>query len=290
MIPLILDCDNTMGLPGCDVDDGTALLYLLGSPEVNLLGISCAYGNSTQERVYENTRRLLKRWKREDIPLFRGCEGPGQTEAPAVDLLVDMAKKYKGELRLLVLGSTTNLAAAAKKFPAFWDSLHSVTLMGGVTEALLVGGKPMEELNLSIDWPSSLQLLRHGPRLSIACAQHCLDSYFSEADFLRELSAHPGPVADMLRAEILPWFTHNREHWDLDGFVNWDVMAAAMLLAPELFDAAEGFLSPAEDSPLRGLLLSDGPAVPARLPRIRNREAYVRHVYERIFAARIFPE
>ena len=31
-VPLILDCDNTMGVPGRDVDDGLALLYLLGSP------------------------------------------------------------------------------------------------------------------------------------------------------------------------------------------------------------------------------------------------------------------
>ncbi|MFR1167120.1 MAG: hypothetical protein ACLSDQ_05635 [Adlercreutzia equolifaciens] len=30
---IILDFDNTMGVRGCDVDDGLALLYLLGNPE-----------------------------------------------------------------------------------------------------------------------------------------------------------------------------------------------------------------------------------------------------------------
>ena len=75
-IPVILDCDNTMGVPGCDVDDGLALLYLLGCPEVELLGITCSYGNNTQQTVYDNTLRLLKAWNREDIPVFRGGDNP----------------------------------------------------------------------------------------------------------------------------------------------------------------------------------------------------------------------
>ena len=58
-VPLILDCDNTMGVPGRDVDDGLALLYLLGSPQVELLAVTCSFGNSTQEVVYRNTLDLL---------------------------------------------------------------------------------------------------------------------------------------------------------------------------------------------------------------------------------------
>ena len=46
MKKIILDCDNTMGVIDCDVDDGLALLYLLGCPDVNLLGITCTYGNN----------------------------------------------------------------------------------------------------------------------------------------------------------------------------------------------------------------------------------------------------
>ena len=46
-IPVVVDCDNTLGIPGCDVDDGTALIYLLGCPEVEIIGITTSYGNST---------------------------------------------------------------------------------------------------------------------------------------------------------------------------------------------------------------------------------------------------
>ena len=37
---VILDCDNTMGQPYKEVDDGLTLLYLLGRPDIDLLGIT----------------------------------------------------------------------------------------------------------------------------------------------------------------------------------------------------------------------------------------------------------
>src|SRR5699024_4635885 len=83
MISLIYDCDNTMGVPGRDVDDGLTLLYLLGCPEVELLGVTCAFGNDTQEVVYRTTSGLLRAWGRADIPVLRGAEGPGNRASPA---------------------------------------------------------------------------------------------------------------------------------------------------------------------------------------------------------------
>ena len=59
-----------MGVPGCDADDGLALLYVLGCPEAELLGVTCSFGNNRQDTVYENTKRLLREWGREDIPCF----------------------------------------------------------------------------------------------------------------------------------------------------------------------------------------------------------------------------
>ena len=130
-IPVILDCDNTMGLPGCDVDDGLALLYLLGSPAVRLLGVTCSYGNSTQEAVHRNTLRLLDQWGRRDIPVYRGSDGPGQLPSPAADFLAAVAREYSGALRLLVTGSTTNLLGALALDGGFLDRLHTISLMGG---------------------------------------------------------------------------------------------------------------------------------------------------------------
>ena len=285
-IPVILDCDNTMGLPGCDVDDGLALLYLLGSPEVRLLGVTCSYGNSTQEAVHRNTLRLLDRWGRRDIPVFRGSEGPGQLPSPAADFLAAAAREYSGELRLLVTGSTTNLLGALALDGGFLDRLHTISLMGGVTEPLLVGGKPMAELNLSIDAQASLAVLRGGHNIRIATAQNCLSSFFPGSE-LAVLAESASPVGAYLAEMLADWYAYNAEHWNLDGIVNWDVMAAAQLVCPELFDLNDMSITPTPESMAWGMLLGGGPAIPVQLPAIRDPGQYRRRVCETYLAAGI---
>ena len=54
---LLFDCDNTMGIPDCDIDDGLCLLYLLGRKDIELLGISSSFGNNKTAVVYENTKK-----------------------------------------------------------------------------------------------------------------------------------------------------------------------------------------------------------------------------------------
>lgn len=63
MKKITFDCDNTFGVNNCDVDDGLALLYLLGRKEANLIGITSCYGNSTIETTFSNTKRMLKEIK-----------------------------------------------------------------------------------------------------------------------------------------------------------------------------------------------------------------------------------
>ena len=73
---LIMDCDCTMGVPGCDVDDSLALLYVLDCPEAELLGVTCSFGNNTQDTVYRNTKRLLKDWGGRIYPCFGARTAP----------------------------------------------------------------------------------------------------------------------------------------------------------------------------------------------------------------------
>ena len=66
-----MDCDNTMGLPFHEVDDGLALLYLLGIPEVELIGVTTTFGNGSGKQVYRQTCKLVADLKL-DIPVLRG--------------------------------------------------------------------------------------------------------------------------------------------------------------------------------------------------------------------------
>ena len=69
MTAVILDCD-----PGHD--DAIALLLALGSPEVQLLGVTTVAGNQTLEKTTANAIRVLDHVNRSDIPVAAGTPRP----------------------------------------------------------------------------------------------------------------------------------------------------------------------------------------------------------------------
>lgn len=287
-IPVILDCDNTMGVPGCDVDDGMALLYLLGCPEVRLIGITCAYGNNTQETVYQNTQRLMRTWGRGDIPVFRGAESAGDSDrrdSEAAVFLAEAAEQFPGELVVIATGSMSNLRSAERIRKSFREDVRMFSLMGGITEPLLVGGKPMEELNLSCDPAASLAVCRAGTGVRIATAQNSLHSFIRNEEFQEAVKRHPGALSAFLEKELEYWFRFYHREYGLGGFVCWDVMAAAQAVHPEYFCLKTSKIHPTETSLRRGMLQGEGEETEVLLPEIRDRYAYTRHVYERIFSA-----
>ena len=70
---VIYDCDNTMGLPLKEVDDGLTLLYLLGRPDIELLGVTTTFGNGTAGQAYAQTQKLLQQAGRAEIPPCLRC-------------------------------------------------------------------------------------------------------------------------------------------------------------------------------------------------------------------------
>ena len=66
---VILDCDNALGLPGRDVDDALALLFLLRQPDVQLRAVTTCFGNAPLDGVLRVTRRLLPLLERPLLPL-----------------------------------------------------------------------------------------------------------------------------------------------------------------------------------------------------------------------------
>ncbi len=109
---IIFDCDNTMGIEGCDVDDGLALLYLLGKKNVSILGISTTYGNSDIDTVYSNTRRMLKELGRENIPLLKGSPSRHIKKSEAASFIAETVNKHPGNISILATGSLTNIYGA----------------------------------------------------------------------------------------------------------------------------------------------------------------------------------
>jgi inosine-uridine nucleoside N-ribohydrolase len=170
MIDLIYDCDITMGLPGRDVDDGLALLYMLGAPQIRILGITTTFGNSTIEEVHPCLLSVLNDLGHSDIPAYRGAPRPeetsGQGSAPrdskAARFLADTVRQNPGTVRILATGSTTNLLAAYRLTPGFFHDVKEIVFMGGIVEPILINGREMKELNFASDPEAALYALYAG--------------------------------------------------------------------------------------------------------------------------------
>jgi purine nucleosidase len=126
--PIILDTDI-----GSDVDDLLALTVVAQARELNLLGVTTVYGNTTLRAKI--VRIALNRLNLKSVPVVPGAiqplsgreifwagyeaEGiPGiesidvDSMVSASDFMVDLARENKGRLEILAIGPLTNLANA----------------------------------------------------------------------------------------------------------------------------------------------------------------------------------
>ncbi|EHQ89687.1 nucleoside hydrolase [Desulfosporosinus youngiae] len=233
---IIFDCDNTMGVAGCDVDDGLALLYLLGKEHIDLCGVTTTYGNSDLNTVYQNTLTMLKEIGKPDIPLLKGCEDKHHYQSEATDFLVESVNSNPGRITILATGSLTNLYAAYRSDPSFLAKVKRIVVMGGTTEPLIINGRPLNELNFSCDSLATETVLKLGNNVSVITGNTCLDAFFPKEAFFARLSSENKPIARYLLKKTSYWFKYMMFLFNLDGFYNWDVVAAAYVANPTLFE------------------------------------------------------
>lgn len=166
---VILDTDI-----GTDVDDCLALALLLHSPELQLEGITCVYGNvDLRARM---ALKLLQLWGTENIPVLAGArkpllglrdiyweghEGEGLLTAEdanlritpefAPDYLVRMVMENPGQIHLIAIGPLTNVALALLKEQRMAQNLAHLTIMGGVLRGSHDLTLPYVEHNIKCD-------------------------------------------------------------------------------------------------------------------------------------------
>lgn len=227
---LIFDCDNTLGIWNKDIDDGLTLLYLLGREDIDLLGVTTTFGNSTIEDVDRKTRDLVERLGQEQIPVARGAGYRGQSGTPAADLLVQAADLHPGELVILATGPLGNLRAAHQIDSDFFDKVKQIACMGGYLEPVRMGRRDVKELNLSAD-PEASHLVLNAPcHVVLLSAQICLQAPFFWRDLARLRFWSPG-----FRWNIVRWLSLHAVFTGLNHFYLWDLVPAVYLTYPEIF-------------------------------------------------------
>ena len=281
---VIIDCDNTFSIEGCDIDDGLAIIYTLAQEDIELLGINTTFGNNKLDIVYPNTISFMKNIGYPEIPVYKGSEDSYE-DNEAAKFLVKMADKYKGELSILATGSLTNLYHAWQIDNDFYEKIKDISLMGGITEPLIINNKILNELNFSCNGKASLNVIEHGKSIKIATGNTCLDGFFTKERF--EKLKEGNNFEKWLYGKSLYWFQREKDVFHNQGIYIWDILSAAVLLNPDLFIENKLDINPDEDSMKTGLLFGKGKTREVIIPKIKNIDEYIEHVYEQY---RIFGE
>ena len=77
MINLVLDLDT-------GIDDAIALSIAAKDKRVNLVGVTCTYGNVTVDESAYNTLALLSLLDRLDIPVYKGSDRALTSTSPYI--------------------------------------------------------------------------------------------------------------------------------------------------------------------------------------------------------------
>jgi len=231
---IILDCDNTMGILLKEVDDGLTLLYILGNPELDLLGITTTLGNGTIKQVYNQTQKLVREIEA-DIPVFKG-EGQQQSslDTPAAQFLVNAVSNHPGEITLIATGPLGNIHAASQLDPDFYTKVNEIVVMGGYTEPMKLGYRDLAELNFSANPRAAYSVLHAPSPVTVFSGQACLDAPYG----LKEILASDY-WSGKFKWILIQWLIAFGLYTGKFVFYLWDLLPAVYLSKPELFKFRE---------------------------------------------------
>lgn len=248
MRKVILDCDNTFGLPDHDVDDGLTLFYILGAPTLDLLGVTLTYGNSSLAEVTKMTNELQTR-----LALPFQAYSTNQAK-----FLVEQVNQAPNQVTILATGALTNLYEAQKIDPLFFQKVEAIVLMGGTVEPLVVNQRAVKELNFSCDPVASEAVLLSQAKLTIMNGHMTAAAFFSKNELVELLQAAepvlPRASFDWLATTLAEWIEWNQKVFRFSGFCNWDMTTAVYLERPDFFSEEAYYLSAVQDQLFKGQL------------------------------------
>jgi purine nucleosidase len=240
MPKVILDTDI-----GTDVDDALALAVLLGSKEVDLLGITTVYGDAKLRsniamHLCSLANRTIPTYIGESKPIsgrevwMSGSEGRNFKDLDAfipqsrsaVDFLVETVAAQPKAVDIIAIGPLTNIARAIQSYQDFEHKVKRVWIMGGDFTQTKV------EHNFKCDIDAARIVLESNIPISI------LDLPSSQKTIIRmeeiEQIRNAPVFGKILYSEIMSWIEPRNQDWTIPH----DPIAALALLAPEFFETS----------------------------------------------------
>lgn len=239
---VILDTDI-----GSDVDDALALGVLLGSPEVDLVGVTTVYGDTTlRARLASRLARLAGReitvvpgesetltgrdvwWAGHEGKVFDDLADEPVSTVDGVRFLVDTVLSRPGEIDLVAIGPLTNVARAIRADDRFAGALRHLYVMGGRFD------RADPEHNFRSD-PEAADIVYSAGIGSTTTGLEVTQTVQLAADGVERIAA-AGAFGAALKAEIAQWWRFNGEQWNTPH----DPLTVLTMLTGDLFEYATG--------------------------------------------------
>lgn len=237
-----IDYDVSIGKKFSDVDDGIALIAAINSPSLNVEGISYSFGNTNDlEHMKKITDEILLRYKRQDIPVYRGAAKPADLfqKNKAVDALAQKLRHKK--LSILSMGRMTTVAGLALHYPELISKVDQVIVNLGrrLETETMVGSRRviMPDTNVDGDIESTKILLKSGVKVVLIPTELMADQ-FIHGGHLRSLREGT-QNAKWLYKKLKLWKFIWTFYPGTNGFIPWDLFIVGYLTAPQDFTCDE---------------------------------------------------
>lgn len=293
-------------------DDAIAILLALGSPEIELLGLSVVAGNVPLAITSRNARMICEMASPDIIPVYDGEEGPlknppvtaedvhGQSglegveivepKQPAetkhaVDWIIETVLANKGEISICALGPLTNIARAFQKEPRLPKLIKQLVIMGG---SHFQGGNitPMAEFNFYVDPHAADIVFRSGVSITLAPLDTTLEARMNETWINR--FGVLGEIGQFAKNILIPSLRFSQRRYEGLYAPLHDPFTVAFLVDPTLFKTRHVSVSIEKESSIcMGASVIDWWDVTEDPPNCHvmsevDSEGYFELIYERI--------
>jgi len=271
MTRLLLDTDVALGVQRegrpRDIDDGFAIVEAINSPDIDLIGVTCVFGNGLIDQV-EAVAKDIVRLKEVDVPVVRGAGEGMRRDSPtnaAVEFLADQLRKQRATVA--AIGPLTNIGLLVQHHPDVLlqiDELLIVAGRSGGAEFFIGDAGPVGDLNFEQDVLSA-RIVMDSEIPCVLMGFELTSQVVVTRDDLEVIRNRDSPTAQYFYDNSLAWCDYWTKQFPTDaGFHPWDSAAIAWILDRELFTTEK-----------RGHRISDDP------PRLDCHRAYSgrKHLY-----------
>jgi inosine-uridine nucleoside N-ribohydrolase len=242
MTDLIIDTDVALGVwhegRPRDIDDGFAIVEAINNPDLNLLGVTCVYGNGPIDEVYRVASELVE-LKQVGTPVLRGAEVNMDASSKTNDAVEFLAKMLRQQrCTIAAIGPLTNIGLLIHLHPDVISNIDELIVVAGRSkdaDFYIGDAGPVRDFNFENDVTATELVLAAGVPTVLTGFELTSQVCITQSD-LETIKNNDGPTAQYFYDNSQAWCNYWTRTFPVDdGFHPWDSATIAWLIDRSMF-------------------------------------------------------